>query len=107
MHLVSHSVSSLFLLFFFSFSLYISPKGAVPTDACDVNAAVSGALDKRCYEEGILLQWQNRELWIAGEFSGCREQDVLVAEHFLSPEPLQRCWDKWIICVAPGVEVNL
>lgn len=95
MHLVCHSVPSLCF-----FSPYISTKGAVPTDVCDVNAAMSGALDKRCCGEGtLLLQWQDRELWIAGEFSGYREQHILLAERVLSPESLQRRRVKWIICM--------
>lgn len=37
---------------------------------------------------------------------GPESSTMLLAQHLLSPESLQRHWVKWIICVAPGVEVN-
>lgn len=104
MHLVSHSLPSLFLLLF---PLYIYQRSS-PTGVCDVDAAVSGALDERCYTEGVLLlQWQNRSSGLLVSSLGAGSSTILLAEHVLSPESLQRHRVKWIFCVAPGVEVNL
>lgn len=84
MHLVSHSLPSLFLLLF---PLYIYQRSS-PTGVCDVDAAVSGALDERCYAEGVLLlQWQNRSSGLLVSSLGAGSSRILLAEHVLPQSP--------------------